>query len=277
MFPEDLELLQHFDSIGMTITGYPWAGDTYHTYSTRNNPDREGNPLFGHGPEFGYFHVGTVWYGDELWDGGSVDDLNDDGEEDDLDRLIWIDSVADGRPFRDWTPFDHPELGEVEIGGFHPKFFSQNGPPEVLDRWAGNQARFNFYLAQSLPDLEAGEATVQQLEADADSTTWEVRVPVTNNGRLPTALRQAQLVKAVRPDEVRLSLEGVTVQGDDPDARFVEPSNPRFEFDEHLQPGQTQEAVFTIRTYGDASIEGSFEVLSTRGGVLRGELGAPGG
>jgi hypothetical protein len=70
MYPEDLRYYQHFDSVGPAHHGYPWAGDVYHTYATRNNPEGFGSPLFGHGPDFGYFYYGSIWYGDELWNGG---------------------------------------------------------------------------------------------------------------------------------------------------------------------------------------------------------------
>jgi hypothetical protein len=257
MYPEDLAHYIHFDSVGMSITDYPWAGDVYHTYATRNNPDREGSPLFGHGPDFGYFYYGSIWYGDELWDGGSVGDLNGDGEQDDFDRLIWIDSVAGGRPYQNWTPTTHPELGEVEVGGFHPKFFSQNGPPEVLDTWAGNQALFNLYMAQSLPELSAGTPAVRQVGTSDEGVEWEIRISVTNAGRLPTSLRQARLVKIVRPDwvELRIADEGVE----------------RFELG-HLEGGETKEAVFTITLPEGTAPSGTFRVLSTRGGVVEGTL-----
>ena len=278
MYPEDLALFEHFDSVGVSITGYPWAGNVYHDYATRGNPDREdGNPLFGHGPDFGYFYLGAIWYGDELWDGGAVGDVNGDGEEDELDRLIWQDSVTGGRAFRAWTTFQHPERGEVEIGGWHPKFFSQNGPPEVLAKWAGNQAMFNVYLAESLPDLETAAPQVRQVSSTADSTTWEVRIAVSNRGRLPTALRQAHLVKIVRPDRVALEFEGVRTGGSDAQMRMIEPRGDA-ELG-YLQPGETKEAVFTVRTYGVPGLRGTYEVLSTRGGVLRGDLvvGSPEG
>jgi hypothetical protein len=32
MYPEDLAYYMYFDSLGMGITGYPWAGDVYYTY-----------------------------------------------------------------------------------------------------------------------------------------------------------------------------------------------------------------------------------------------------
>jgi hypothetical protein len=296
MYPEDIALYEHFDSVGMSITGYPWAGDVYHTYSTRNNPDREGSPLFGHGPDFGYFYLGAIWYGDELWDGGQVGDVNGDGEEDDLDRLIWSDSVAAARdyamPFKDWTEFEHPEYGTVEIGGWHPKFFSQNGPPEVLERWARNQALFNLYMAQSLPELHADEPRVRQLSSEGDSTTWEVRVTVRNDGRLPTALKQAHLVKIVRPDRVRLELEGLRAAGgggggffggfggggggDDDDQevqlRWLEGSEGGQVELGYLQPGERKEAVLTFRTYGVDTVSGTYRLLSTRGGVVEGSF-----
>jgi hypothetical protein len=272
MFPEDLALYLHMDSVGVSITGYPWAGDVYYDYATRGSRET-GNPLFGHGPDFGYFYYGSIWYGDELWDGGTVEDLNGDGEVDELDQLIWSDSVTGGRAFKEWTAFHHPELGEVEIGGWHPKFFSQNGPPEVLEKWASNQALFNLYMAQSLPELHAEAAQVRQLESSADSTTWEVRIPVRNDGFLPTALRQADLVKIVRPDAVVLDLEGLETTGDAPQARFVEPGGGRYEFDRHLQGGERREAVFTVRTYGEVdTLRGTFTVLSTRGGVVEGRF-----
>ncbi len=281
MYPEDLAHYEHFDSVGMSITGYPWAGDVYHDYSTRGNPDREGSPLFGHGPDFGYFYLGAIWYGDELWDGGSVGDVNGDGDEDDLDRLIWSDSVAAARdyatPFKAWTTFEHPEMGEVELGGWHPKFFSQNGPPEVLERWASNQARFNLYMAQSLPNLSADAPRVRQVRTEDAYTEWELTVTVRNAGRLPTALRQADLVKIVRPDRLVLSFDGgLRTFGDDAQVRFINDEGEvvtrggnSVELG-YLQPNQEQTARIRFRTYEVDSFSGTFELLSTRGGVVRG-------
>jgi hypothetical protein len=290
MYPEDLAYYEHFDSVGLSITNYPWAGDVYWTYATRgDDPDEaEGNPLFGHGPDFGYFYLGAIWYGDELWDGGNVGDVNGDGEEDDLDRLIWADSVTAGRgyrgPFKEWTAFQHPEHGEVEIGGWHPKFFSQNGPPEVLERWAGNQARFNIYMAQSLPELRADSAQVRRVDEEDGYTEWELSVTVRNVGRLPTALRQADLVKIVRPDRVVLSFDGDLEVGDDQDAqvRFVDDDGEVIEDDgeeialDYLQPGQERTARFRFRTYELDSFSGTWELLSTRGGVVRGSFDSGG-
>ena len=279
MYPEDRALYEHFDSVGKAITGYPWAGDVYWTYANRRVDEGEeprGQPLFGHGPDFGYFYLGAIWYGDELWNGGRAGDLNGDGQEDELDQLIWQDTLTVrrdyGPAFAPWEPFRHPVHGDVEIGGWHPKFFSQNAPPEVLETWVANQARFNLYLANSLPELHAGTPRVRRLSADADSATWEVRIHVRNAGRLPTALRQADLIKIVRPDRVRLSLGDLMTSGEDQQLRWLEGVD-RGEVELGLlQPGEQKEAVIRFRTYGVDRWSGTFEVLSTRGGVVRGEV-----
>lgn len=103
-------------------------------------------------------------------------------------------------------------------------------------------------------------------------TTWEVRVTVRNDGRLPTALRQADLVKIVRPDRVELELDGLQAGGDDPQLEWLEGSERgRVELG-YLQPGEEKEAVFTFQTRGVNEFQGTFQVLSTRGGVIRGAV-----
>ena len=170
MYPEDLAIYERFDKMGLEITDYPWAGDVYETYMTRYPENRvtgdpsTPSPLFGHGPDFGYFYFGSIWYGDELWNNGAMEDYNNDGIYDDYDAITWDDRENGGEGFKAWEPFDHPQLGEVEIGGFHPKFFSQNGPPSQLEHWAEKQALFNLAMAKELPQIEIDEVTITKSE-----------------------------------------------------------------------------------------------------------------
>jgi hypothetical protein len=274
MFPEDLRLYEYFDSIGLTITNYPWAGDVYWTYATRNVEDMEtarGNPLFGHGPDFGYWYYGSIWYGDELWSGGMHLDLNGDGRRDQLDALLWDEQFNEGRGFKPWTPFQHPQLGEVEIGGFHPKFFAQNGPPHVLEEWARNQALFNLEMAFHLPELEWADTQVRRMAADGDSATYEVTVSWRNTGRLPTALKQAQLVKIVQEDRAFLRFPPAMTRGPTPQVSIIEPAGRGGTgFAGWTEPGETNSFTFRVRTRGGVqNVGATAEVLSTRGGVLR--------
>jgi hypothetical protein len=265
MFASDLKLYQHFDSVGLSITKYPWAGNVYRTYATRGADDpatADPSPLFGHSPDFGYFGFGAIWYGDELWNGGRERDYNNDGRIDASEVLRYCDEEFGGRCFQNWTRAFHPVYGEVEVGGYNPKFFSQNGPPEVLERWAGRQAMFNLYMARSLPRIEITGATVAATRAGRDSATHEIRVTVRNTGRLPTALEQAKRVKIVRPDRlVSVAPSGSTtrVVGDQP------------EF--YLGGGETRTVVLRIRAGTGANDRKlTIRALSTRGGVAEREV-----
>jgi hypothetical protein len=271
MYPEDLRYYQHFDTVGLRITGYPWAGDVYHTYATRNNPQGNPSPLFGHGPDFGYFYYGSIWYGDELWNGGIYRDENGDGLRDQLDALIWDDRENGGEGFKPWSPARHPDFGDIEVGGFHPKFFSQNGPPRVLEHWASRQALFNLEMAFALPQLEWQDLRVRRLQQHgADSTTWEVRVQWRNTGGLPTALRQAQLVKIVQEDRLFLSFARAEPAAEGARApRILEPGlRQGAVWSGWSEPGQTKTVTYRIRTYGNQDATANLRLDSTRGGVL---------
>ncbi|HEY5544772.1 MAG TPA: M14 family metallopeptidase [Gemmatimonadaceae bacterium] len=268
MFPSDLKFFQHFDSVGLSITRYPWAGDVYRTYATRGgrNPitgeEPEPQPLFGHGPDFGYFHVGAIWYGDEIWNGGRERDYNNDGRVDQYEVLRYCDEEFGGTCYQKWTKAVHPTLGEVEVGGYNPKFFSQNGPPKVLEKWARNQAMFNLYMAQSLPQVEIAEVAVAPVRAARDSATHEVRVTVRNAGRLPTALEMAKRVKIVRPDNL-------TIRAGQGSTTRIVGRAPEF----WLAGGESK--VVTLRvSAGSAETDRVFTVRasSTRGGIAMREV-----
>ncbi len=272
MYPEDLAYYEYFDSIGVSITGYPYAGDVYHDYATRgrSTDPNAGSPLFGHGPDFGYWYYGAIWYGDELWNGGRFPDLNGDGVEDELDALLWDDTYNQGLAFREWRPFHHPLYGPVEIGGWHPKFFRQNPPPADLERWVRNQGLFNLTLAQHLPLLEMEEIEVKEVGREADRRTFEVTVGWRNVGGLPTALRQARLVKIVRPDRAVLEFPPSGREG--PQVRIVEP-NPQGTVDMGwLDPGERASTTFRVEVQGPGVVRGKARILSTRGGVAEREF-----
>jgi hypothetical protein len=264
MSPADLAIYRHMDSVGKSITGYPWAGDVYRTYNTRVpvNPftgdSTQPEPLFGHGPDWGYSYYGAVWYGDEIWNGGREKDYDGDGRIDDWEVLRYCDEAFGGTCFQNWTKFNHPALGEVEIGGFNPKFFSQNGPPEVLEKWARNEAMFNLYLAMSLPRLEIVDVKVAAAKAAKDSASHEVKVTVRNSGRLPTALDQAKKIKIVRPDQVAAQF------GKDSKSRLVGRA-PEF----WLGGGETKTVTLRVRIgEGETDRAATLRLLSTRGGVV---------
>jgi len=284
MYPEDLAWYRIFDEIGKKITGYEKAGDVYDDYG-------EGSPLFGHGPDFGYWYYGAIWYGDEIWNGARYKDYNNDGNTDQLDAVRWDDEENDGAGFIGCKPARHPVYGEIEIGGFNPKFFSQNPPAKHLEPWVKNEGLFNIEMVRYLPELEWGKIEAKRIKAyKADSADYQLKIGIVNNGRLPTALRQAHLVKIVREDRIELVFDTAgTIKGK-PGFRVVEEKKNRPERSGRgmsddmerssgpvtatrnipfTQGDSVTETIFTIRLYNRQELKGKASLFSTRGGVLK--------
>ena len=263
MFEEDLKLYKYFDEQGKKITGYPNAGDVYWEYSNLGREFREeagqerrGRPLFGHSPDFGYFYYGAIWYGDELWCSGRVKDYDGDGRVTELEVLRWNDEALGGKGFKNWEKFMHPQLGEVEIGGFNPKFFRQNPPPEYLEEWARKEALFNLFLAKSLPQVAISSVEAKPVKGEKD--TYEIVCVFSNEGFLPTALEMAKRVKIVRPDraDIELPKDGVElIKGD----RAIELGSFRSK--------EKREVRWRIKLTGKEEAQVKVSISSTRGGV----------
>lgn len=276
MYPTDLAIYREMDELGLSFTAYPWAGDVFETYSTRYKINRmtgdplKPTPLFGHGPDFGYFYYGAIWYGDELWNNGAMKDYNEDGIYDDYDALVWDESENGGRGFKSWTPFAHPTLGEVELGGFHPKFFGQNGPTWQLENWAKKQAQFNLAMAMRLPELTISDLKVSKTGAGE----YEITLEWTNTGGLPVALEQAKLVKIVQEDRVMLDFDKELTKGYE-NAKVKITSPDLFEktiYAGYTGVGEKKQASFKVKVDGNEEIKGKITLSSTRGGLLEREF-----
>jgi hypothetical protein len=286
MYPEDLAWYKIFDEIGRKITGYVKAGDVYDDYGG-------GSPIFGHGPDFGYWYFGAIWYGDELWNGGRNKDYDGDGTIDQIDMLRWDDEENGGMGFFEWKAGKHPIYGDVEYGGFDPKFYNQNAPSMHLEKWAKNEGMFNLEMVKYLPELVWENTEVKKVKAyKTDSADYELKISFKNAGKLPTALKQADLVKIVTKDRMVLEITSPQQVGGKPtfkvlpdQAAAIERGGggrggamgfggnaPRRNITKNLpftNGGSTQSAIFKIRVFGNNTVAGKASVFSTRGGVLK--------
>ncbi len=130
---------------------------------------------------------------------GDRSDGGESGEE--AAWLLYSDEQRDGEGFVDWTPFEHPELGTVEIGGWAP-FFKTNPPADAIDGIAGKQLEFVLDLAVRLPDITLTEPEITKLA----SGLYRVKMALENNGFLPTGTAMAVRNRRARPHVVRLSV-----------------------------------------------------------------------
>ena len=284
MYTEDLSWYKTFDEIGKKITGYAKAGDVYNDYGG-------GVPIFGHGPDFGYWQFGAIWYGDEIWNGARFKDYNGDGVIDQLDMLRWDDEENDSLGFFKWKPAKHPVYGDIEIGGFNPKFFLQNPPSKHLETWASKEAMFNVEMIKYLPELAWENIEVKKMKSyKTDSSDYELKISYKNKGKLPTALRQAHLVKIVTDDRVTIEFKPISDDNKKPVYKVINMENKQSQKERISQGfylenpsagrpaskalpdtkgGSVTSAVFVVRLYNVTELSGKASVFSTRGGVLK--------
>jgi len=104
-----------------------------------------------------------------------------ENEADCLKIMQWADKNVHPLAFMPWTKYDHPQLGEVEIGGFDYKFMCQNCPPHLLFQEAQKVTSFILKAAATLPRLN-----VCAKAENSGENIWKLSVKVSNAGYLPT-------------------------------------------------------------------------------------------
>lgn len=132
-------------------------------------------------------------------DKGKRDKAEEPKPSDEAKRLIWCDVEGESARFQAWTPFEHPELGALEIGGWRPHARSEP-PPAVAGELAEAELAFLLELAASLPRVRVVESSARELGAGL----VEVRCTLQNDALLP--LRSASAARTQTPRGVRVRL-----------------------------------------------------------------------
>ncbi|MCB9688732.1 MAG: peptidase M14 [Alphaproteobacteria bacterium] len=180
MDPSDLALFREIGAWAEELTGYPMvSGYEEFTYE----PDK---PLRGDMSEYAYRLRGCVTWVTEIWDLFAqlglprpkrfVDRYTSFGREELVRFATWDRDVNASRVFRPWRPFDHPQLGPVEIGGVDPRVGGNNPPPEELP---GHVARLSALWLKTM-------ALLPRVRLAVEVVPDGVRVEVSNLGYLPT-------------------------------------------------------------------------------------------
>ncbi|MGH2897946.1 MAG: M14 family metallopeptidase, partial [Solirubrobacteraceae bacterium] len=166
------------------MTGYPMvSGFDEFLYE----PDK---PLRGDLSDYAYNQRGALGYVIELWDlfkrlgmarPPKFVQYYDRVTRDDLIKLAWWDREEnDGRSFPPWRPFDHPQLGRVEIGGIDPRVGIWNPPLHELAPMCASQARAFLHVAALAPRIQVADIRRQLLPGGIT----RVDVAISNDGYL---------------------------------------------------------------------------------------------
>jgi murein tripeptide amidase MpaA len=173
----DLALIEELGAYYTQTTGRPVRPSathpTDHRYGTLIEWAYQDRGIIGWVPEYS---PADAW----------ITDYDRDGRISEAERHRFNDEELDGAYFSPWTPYQHPQLGPVEIGGWHAKFWGQNPPAEFLERECEQQLEWILYLAEQSPLMAVSAPSIAALGGDR----YRVTVTVTNTGFLPTNLTE---------------------------------------------------------------------------------------
>jgi len=201
----DLRAYEDLTAIAAKHTGFPVIPVV--KYHSRRSRDIR---LYGHFPATGYHHLGLFVIEIELGmihnsAGFSTEDIfaasaPEEAEERLRKVLHWW--RRRGRPmplFHPWKPFDHPQLGRVQIGGLNRKYMAGPLLSDLRKICAGTY-RFTVEHAAKRPRVVLEPVAVEALGEDI----YRVRARVANRGEFPTNItNRGKQLRRLHPARVR--------------------------------------------------------------------------
>lgn len=170
-------------------------------------------PAFGSFDDYLYFANGVSCNSVETWDLAAQCGMKPEypkpqklTEQDKIDNerkfLQWVDEKDLGAYYKDWTPFEHPQLGTVEIGGPDKKYLLQNPPVQFLPQEVDKHTRFILRHAKALPHLALTDVKATSLAYGL----YKIEATVGNTGFMPTnATNEFNKLKLAQDIEVVLT------------------------------------------------------------------------
>lgn len=205
---QDMQIYRKIGQKGTELTQYP-AVSVYHDFRT------DQRVITGAFDDWMYEHQGVFAWTVELWSfpaqagietGKLVDWRREHPTEDDLALLRWSDEQLDGQGFVDWYEFEHPQLGQVELGGWNWLHIWANPPSAYLEQEVAPFPQWLVWHLLISPCLELLQVDVQPVMLNQETSTstastappiqsglYRIRLVVQNTGWLPTYITQQAL------------------------------------------------------------------------------------
>jgi murein tripeptide amidase MpaA len=211
----DRNIYTAIGKMGVEETGYRCIG-IYDDFAYDKKQALKGGLL-----DWVYEQLGTLPFSTELWSlpakaGVEVKDFieffRNRDDEIDAKMLKVLDTEFGGEGFKEWTPFDHPQLGPVEIGGWNRTFTWQNPPGPMLEEVTSTNAKFVLRAAQTAPLLEIRDAKAEAIGYGV----YKLSLIVHNTGFLPTYVSEkARKAGVTKPVKLTITLAdgGELLQG----------------------------------------------------------------
>jgi hypothetical protein len=234
--PQDLVYYDAIANRGREITDYGYVG-VYNDFTGNKDAARHGVQL-----DWGYLQVGVITFTTEQWRyAGNVGAAGEWRDQTPEEQMARNDREFGGRHFVNWRPFKHPQLGDIEIGGWVPHSL-RNPPPDIMEeRMLEPNMRFIVYHASTTPLVRISEA-----KAMPGAGGHRIVATIVNEGFLPTNVTEHAIrAKLARPVMVEIETgPGVSLVSGSRRANIG-----------HLEgtPAVVQEFSFGSQTFGGAN------------------------
>ena len=131
------------------------------------------------------------------------------------ERLEFNDKVAQGELYKDWKKFNHPQYGEIEIGGW-VKMSTRLPHPFMLPELVHRNASVVLLAAENTPKISMEVFEVKEI----GKNLHQVRVRLTNKNALPSMSANAVASKLYPQDMLKVSGGKVVAGGKINDIRL---------------------------------------------------------
>ena len=181
---EDLWTYQIIGEKGTQLSGYPNVS-IFHDF--KYHPQQ----VISGGFDWIYTHLGMYMWVVEIWSPqrqAGIENMKfiewyrKHPIEDDLKLLKWSDDVLDGQGYVEWYRFEHPQLGEIELGGWDFLYAWRNPPLKFLESEIAPFTQWAIFQALATPRLEPFKTEVELLGGGS----YRVTLALQNTGWLPT-------------------------------------------------------------------------------------------
>ncbi|KAF0237483.1 MAG: hypothetical protein FD181_1876 [Prolixibacteraceae bacterium] len=122
--------------------------------------------------------------------------------------LAYADKTLEGKGFVRWQKYNHPNLGEVEIGGYIP-YMESTPKPELIDSLLGTQLPWLLQLTAKLPQIGIASEKITEMGGNV----YKVEIYIENKGYLPYPIAMGQRNNQPAPVVVVLDGEMQILEG----------------------------------------------------------------
>ncbi len=157
--------------------------------------------VYGGEVNFCYEMLGIMSFTNELWNDDQYRGREASHDQSGRERLRFDDDLELGARFVDWKPFEHPQLGRIELGGWRRET-GRVPPPFMIEELLHRNMAFVLFHAAQMPIVRTGDVGYTTLPGDL----VEVTVAFRNDGMIPTRTQRAFDKKLGAPDRATIEV-----------------------------------------------------------------------